>query len=88
MKKYRIKQIAEDIYIPQVKNSFFGFWYGIDQNKKLYLVFKEWLKEEYQNEYCICKSLSQALEVIHHHKIIFKTIDKTKYPIYHKIKNK
>ena len=84
MKKYRIKQIAEDIFIPQVKNSFFGHWYGISRNTNhIYL----WFKEEFQNEHCKCKSLSEALEVINDHKISFKTIDKTKYLFIIKLNN-
>jgi hypothetical protein len=81
MKKYRIKQIAEDIFIPQVKNSFFGHWYGIDKN-----IDHLWFREDFQNEYCICKIILEAELVIKDHKISCKKIDKTKFPIYHKIK--
>ncbi len=83
MIKYRIKQIAGDIYIPQVKNSFFGHWYGISKNTNVVYL---WFREEFQNEHCKCKSISEAELVIKEHKISCKKIDKTKYPIYHKIK--
>lgn len=85
--KYRIKQIAENKFIPQVKTWLFGDWYAIDsQNKGLNIDFYAnhlWFLKEFVYMYCICTTLEEAKQVITDYKANQKT--KIKYPKYHKL---
>jgi hypothetical protein len=79
--KFRVKQICENKYIPQVRNNLFGSWYGIDN-----IWNDTWYDKTLQTKYCSKPTLSDALLEID----IWKTKihKKRNYPIYHKIKNK
>jgi len=79
--KFRVKQIDENSFIPQVRKNLFGSWYGIDND------FNDtWYAEYYQNKYCSKQTIYDALLEID----IWKTRihKKNNFPIYHKIKNK
>jgi hypothetical protein len=75
MRKYRIKQISENLFIPQVKKGFFGCWCSIDENYNSghYL---------YEEIYCACISDTEAADIIYNHD--YKSKKTKKYPIYHK----
>ena len=79
MTKYRIKQISEKLFIPQVKDSFFSSWLSIDDD------LQTWNGTFYSERYCVCCSLEEAKEIIEKYKnIIENKLTKPKYPIYHK----
>ena len=84
MKFYRIKQIGENKFIPQVKPHFFDCWYGIDSiHKDLNIGFYAnylWSEKDYCDMYCICETLEQAKQVIFDYKANQK--NKRKYPKY------
>ena len=77
MRFYRIKQIAEDCYIPQVKKGLLGTWDGIDG-----LLFESWYSDEYQIRHCSVKTLDEARQRINDYKVKIK--NKRKYPKYYK----
>jgi len=77
MRFYRIKQIAEDCYIPQVKKGLLGSWDGIDGE-----LFEAWYSIEFQIRWCSVKTLDAARHRINDYKI--KTNNKRKYPKYYK----
>ena len=83
MKKYRIKQISENQFIPQVCEDIidwlFGTWNGVDVSED---VGCTWYSEEQQNKYCITDSLEKAKEVIKNYKNRFNS--EKGYPKYHK----
>jgi hypothetical protein len=79
--KFRVKQIDENKYIPQIKIGFFNNWLGIDN------IWKEtWIDELLQTKYCAKPSLDDALLEID----IWKTRihKKNKFPVYHNVKKK
>jgi hypothetical protein len=69
--QYRVKQISENRFIPQVKTSFFSNWKSISRYnpKTTVLIFESIL--------CWCDTLEQAKEVIKKNK---------EYPKYYDIK--
>lgn len=76
--KFRIKQIDENKFIPQVKKALFDSWDGID-NK-----FNDtWMGKEYQTKYCAKPTLLEALQEVE----IYKTRihKKNGYPKYYKL---
>jgi len=79
--KFRVKQIDENSFIPQVRKNLFGSWYGIDSSYN-----DTWYSKEFQTKYCAKPTLSDALSEID----IWKTKihKKGNYPIYHKLNNK
>lgn len=78
MRFYRIKQIAADKFIPQVKVGFIGFWEGIDATHK-----EIWYSEEYMRAHCSVDTLEKAKEIIEEYK--GKINEQEKYPKYHKL---
>ena len=80
MKQYRIKQIGEDVFIPQVRYFIFGKWKSIDIGKVGPEYLYEWSIPE-GTKWCICSTLIQANMVIIDHKNKSKL---PKYPKYHK----
>jgi len=68
MKYYRIKQIGENQFIPQVANSLFkrifGHWLGIDKKEYYYT----WYSQTHQERYCIHNSWIDAISTIEKHK--------------------
>ncbi len=78
MRSYRIKQIANDRFIPQVKLGFFGMWNSIDGTNN-----EIWYSDEYVERYCYVTSLEIAHRVINQYKSFVK--NKLKYPIIHKL---
>ena len=83
MKIYRIKQIGENQFIPQVCDEIidwlFNNWDGIDISEDIGCT---WYSEEHQNRYCVTDSLDKAKSIIEDYKQK-KIIDK-RYPKYHK----
>lgn len=76
--KFRIKQIDENIYIPQIKQDFFSSWYGIDNNWN-----ELWYDKSFQTKYCGQKTYQEALNEIE----VWKTKNhkKKNYPKYFEI---
>jgi hypothetical protein len=90
MEIFRVKQISENQFIPQVCNDIidwlFGTWDGIDVSEN---VGKDvgggtftWLSKECQEQYCIVDSLEKAKEVIENYRKRFNS--EKGYPKYHK----
>lgn len=79
MRFYRIKQIAKNKYIPQVKRGLFGSWYAIDIQNEIC-----WYTGEYQVKWCSVESYFDAMTRISLYKE--KLIEKKQYPKYYKIK--
>lgn len=77
MQFYRVKQISENQYIPQVKFWFLGYWYGICSS------FWTYFSKVYQEECCAKETLDDAVKVIDGYKNIYFT--KKQYPKYHKL---
>lgn len=77
MRFYRIKQVEENWYIPQVKSGLLGTWDGIDG-----LLFESWYSDEYQIRHCSVKTLDEARKRIAEHKD--KINNKKKFPKYFK----
>lgn len=73
--KYRIKQIADDIFIAQYKECFLFKWESIDNI--INLTWTTSMKYHYNETY------EAALKVIENHKKHLET--KNKYPKYHKV---
>lgn len=75
---YRIKQIAPDKFIPQVKKGIFGFWCAINMDGT-----DVWYGEGYEFRWCCVDTLEKAKDNI----IRFKSIEdlKNQYPKYHKL---
>lgn len=78
MRTYRIKQIANDRFIPQVKLGLFGMWNSIDGTNN-----EIWYSDEYVERYCYVTSLEMAHRVINQYKSFVE--NKLKYPIIHKV---
>ena len=78
MRFYRIKQIACDRFIPQVKLGLFGKWSGIDAKSNAI-----WYSNDYVERYCYVTSLKMAQNVISQYKTYIE--NKLKYPIIHKV---
>ena len=76
--KFRVKQIDENTFIPQVRNNLFGSWYGIDNKWGT-----TWFNKVYQTKYCAKPTLDDALLEIDIYKT--KIHKKDNYPIYHKL---
>jgi len=72
--RYRIKQKADNIFIAQCKQKFFGYWESID-NVNNYV----WYQVE---KYSYNETLEQALKVIERYKEYLKS--KNQYPKYYK----
>jgi len=85
MKRYRIKQISVNQFIPQVQESiwdmFSNDWNGIEYLKEGET--QTWYTESFQWSYCIVPTLERAKEIIEDHKQ--HLIIKNNYPKYHKI---
>ena len=77
MKFYRIKQVTEDRFLPQVKKGLVGSWNGIDA-----VLNEIWYSTEYQHRYCCVKTLEEARQRVLDYKL--KIANKKKFPIYHK----
>jgi hypothetical protein len=80
MKFYRVKQISENEFIPQVKFWFLGYWYGIDKDNDDE-VFGRWYLLEFQKRWCAKATLEEAKERIDR----YRKNNKVKYPKYHKL---
>ena len=78
MRTYRIKQIAENKFIPQVKLGLLGMWNSIDGTSN-----EIWYSDEYVEKYCYVTSLETAHDVIAQYKSYIG--NKTKFPIIHKV---
>ena len=76
--KYRIKQTAEDKFIPQVKNCFLGSWSSIDKYDSYF-----WNSEIAGARWCNCSTYEEAKKVIDDYKANQK--NQKKYPKYHKL---
>ena len=76
--KYRIKQIAPNKFIPQVKNGIFSSWEAINMDGTA-----TWYSEEYIFRWCCVDTLEKAKDNI----IRYKSIQdlKNQYPKYHKL---
>ena len=76
--KFRIKQIDENIYIPQLKKNLFSSWCGIDNNWN-----EIWWDAFFQTKYCSQKTYQDALNEIE----IWKTKNhkKKNYPKYFEV---
>lgn len=72
--KYRVKQIAENIFIPQCRESWFDTWESIDNIDNYVWNFTE--------KYSHNETLEKALSVIVRHKKYLES--KIKYPKYYK----
>jgi hypothetical protein len=83
MKLYRVKQISENQFIPQICDEIIDWllnnWDGIDVSED---VGCTWYSEEQQNKYCITDSLENAKEVIKNYRKRFNS--EKGYPKYHK----
>jgi hypothetical protein len=83
MKLYRVKQIGENQFIPQVCDEIidwlFGTWNGIDVSED---ICGTWHGEEFQDRYCTTDSLEKAKEVIENYRKRFNS--EKGYPKYHK----
>ena len=83
MKLYRIKQIGENQFIPQVCDEIidwlFGTWDGIDVSEN---IGGTWYTKEFQDMYCTTDSLEKAKEVIEKYKNRYNS--EKGYPKYHK----
>ena len=77
MRFYRIKQIAEDCYIPQVKKGLLGSWDGIGEE-----LLDAWYSYAFQIRHCSVKTLDEARQRINDYKVKIK--NKRKYPKYYK----
>ena len=78
MRTYRIKQIAENKFIPQVKLGIFGVWNSIDVSNN-----EIWYAKEYVERYYYVSTLEMAHNVIAQYKNFVE--NKIKYPIIHKV---
>ena len=76
--EFRIKQLDEIVFIPQVKERLFSSWCGIDNTDKMI-----WITEKSQYNYCKVYSYEKALNRIKIWKAN-KNIEKP-YPKYFKI---
>ena len=77
MNEYRIAQISENLFIPQVRlqNDLQIFqWYGICNE------LATWPEERLQLLYCVVNDLKRAKSIIQ----FYQRKIETKYPIYHK----
>ena len=76
--KFRIKQIDDNKYIPQVKMALFDSWDGIDNKRD-----ETWMGKEYQTKYCVKPTLLEAQQEVE----IYKTRihKKNGYPKYYKL---
>ena len=76
--KFRIKQIDDNVFIPQVKKALFDSWDGIDNKLN-----QTWMGKEYQTKYCVKPTLLEALQEVE----IYKTRihKKNGYPKYYKL---
>jgi hypothetical protein len=74
--RFRIKQIKNNIFIPQCKANFFSSWYSIDRTSDIYT----WIGE---NSFSHHSSMEDANNSIKRYKDNLKS--KNRYPIYHKV---
>lgn len=79
MARYRIKQIGESSFIPQVKYSLFTPWRSLSYNEGFYT----WFGDDYAYKYCILLTYEEALSTIQYYKQYLN--NKKKYPKYYKI---
>lgn len=79
MKRYRIKQISDNLFIPQFQEGFFDWiandWNGIEHSED---GIQTYFAEHIQVAYCTVPTLEQAKLIIELHK------QSTIYPKYHK----
>lgn len=84
MKIFRVKQISENQFIPQITYGvfdwLFGAWEGIEVDENG--IWHIWLNKEYQDIFCVTDSLDKAKSIIKDYKQ--KEIIDKKYPKYHK----
>jgi hypothetical protein len=84
MKFYRIKEIGENQFIPQqcdgICDWLVCFCKGIQVDNKM---ITTWYSKEYQDMYCIVKSLEEAKEVIGKYQAMYNI--QKQYPKYHKL---
>jgi hypothetical protein len=86
--KYRIKQIDENKFLPQVKTWLLGYWRNIDKDS-LFI----WHSLIASTRWCICSTYEEAKQVIDNYKLHFKqrkdtiaaTAKEMFYPKYHKL---
>lgn len=74
--KFRIKQIADNIFIAQVKETWYYKWESIDN-----IINLSWSSKT--NKYHYNETYEEALIVIERHKKYLK--EKSKYPKYYKV---
>ena len=74
---FRIKQLDENVFIPQVKKRFFSKWKGIQKNN-----YKTWHSNDFQRKYCAQDTYPEALSQIQIWK--HKDIKEKIYPKYFK----
>jgi hypothetical protein len=76
--KFRIKQIDDNNYIPQVKMGWFRGWVGIDNKWN-----ENWFSKEFQTKHCAKPTLLEAQQEVE----IYKTRihKKNGYPKYYKL---
>jgi hypothetical protein len=77
MKFYRVKQVSENQFIPQVKSFIIDNWKGIDDD------MITWYSKDFQKEWCAKNTLDEAKEVIIGYKN--RNLEKKQYPKYYKI---
>jgi hypothetical protein len=76
--RYRVVEIQENVFIPQVKKSIFSSWNGIQKNG-----CDVWFGKHYQLRYCSTSTLEEAKQIAQTHK---ERKDKNKqYPKYFKL---
>jgi hypothetical protein len=83
MKKYRIKQINNYLFIPQVSKGIFDSLFGIFSGIEIADNTTTWYIKEYQDRYCVTDSLEKAKEVIEKYKNRYNS--EKGYPKYHKV---
>ena len=76
--KFRIKQIDDNVFIPQVKKGWFNSWNGIDNKWN-----ETWMGNGFQTRYCAKPTLLEAQQEVE----IYKTRihKKNSYPKYYNL---
>lgn len=76
--KYRVVEIQQGLFIPQVRKNIFSSWYGIQKNGA-----DTWYDGHYQLRYCSTSTLEEAKQIVEKHKEIINK--KNQYPKYFKL---
>lgn len=80
MKFFRVKQISETEFIPQMRVWYKYHYCGI---QSFFLDFDTWYSPKYQKKYCCVSSLEKAMGIIEDYKK--SNGIKVKYPKYFKL---